>query len=141
MSRANDRIAFNVNNGAASGAGTTTSYFVISDDRPVMFKQATVTGINPASTDGDTLNSIWDYIVTGGSAYVNLSVDGAVEYNDTDDTNSYGTIGTNAATVKASLAAEDETRVPAGAVIRHREVWAGTVGDGHALHTAEFTVL
>ncbi len=141
MSRANDHIHININTAVVTTAGTATNYFVISDIRPSIFMRATVTGINPGSTNGDTIRSVWDFSVNGGAVYTTLADNEADEYNDTDDTNSFGTIGSDAVTVDISTTAQKEVRVAAGAIIRHREIWTGTIADGQALHSAEFIVI
>ncbi len=141
MTRANDVTSININATVKSGSGTTTSYFVISDVRPALFMGATVTGINPAAQNSDTLNSTWAFSVNGGTAYTTLATMSADEYNDTDDTNSLGTIGSDAVTFDISTTAQKGVRVAAGAIIRHLEAWTGTVTDGQALFSAEFIVI
>jgi len=123
-SRDHDRIALRVNNGAQSGSGTVTNYFVVGNVA-FMAKDHYLVGINPAAADADTLRSIWDH-ATNGSTFTTIHDEAADEYNDTDND-----LLLTALVPSRRNTADLDVRVPAGDLIRHREIWTGTVTDGH----------
>ena len=139
MSRDNDIVTFQTQNPVTSTAGTVTQYFT-AGSRPMLARHHYMMGINPSDTDGDTVSSTWDYTIDGGANYVTISDETAFEYNDTTDTNALGDLGDNTAAVVA-VGTDLNVRVPAGAVIRHREITAGTITGIQLNCVLEFIVL
>ena len=140
MSRDNSRSKFETRNPATSTAGTVTSYFSVGS-RPIMFLEHSMTGINPSDTDGDTVSSTWDYSVTGagGATWVTIDDETAFEYNDTTDTNALGDIGDS--TAASVVVGNTALRIPAYAIIRHREITAGTITGIQLNCVMEYVVL
>lgn len=141
MSRESDILTFQTRNPATSTAGTVTSYFTVGS-RPIMVRNHLMTGINPSDTDADTISSTWDYSVTGagGATWVTIDDEAAFEYNDTTDTNALGDIGDSTASTVV-VGSDLNLRVPAYALIRHREVTAGTITGIQVNCILEYTVI
>lgn len=140
MSRDHSISKFATPGTATSTAGTVTTYFQVGS-RPIMFINHVLTGINPSDTDADTVSSTWDYSVTGagGATWVTIDDESAFEYNDTTDTNALGDIGdSTAASVSVGSTA---LRIPALAIVRHREITAGTVTGHQMICAMEYIVL
>ena len=141
MSRDNDRLTFQTQNPATSTAGTVTTYFSVGT-RPIRALNHLMSGINPSDTDADTISSTWDYSVTGagGATWVTIDDEAAFEYNDTTDTNALGDIGDSTASTVV-VGADLTTRIPAYALIRHREITAGTITGVQVNCILEYIVL
>lgn len=132
---------FYVPTAARSGSGTTTTYYPVNTD--IMVKAVTVMGINPGSTDGDTVRVVVDHSANSAASYTTIADTTADEYNDTDDTASLGTAGTDpdVRTVGSSdwgTISDPGTRVAGDSHLRVREIWTGTVGDGQVQIAIEF---
>lgn len=143
MSRSADIISIFPPSAVRTGAATTTFVYPVPYD--ILVRSVTVTGINPGSTDGDTLRVIVDSSAVGAASFTTIADTTADEYNDTDDTAALGTGSTNKT---RSVGASDwgtltfpGTRVAAGRYLRIREIWAGTVGDGQVQIGVHFTRL
>ncbi len=124
MARDHDRIVLHAS-WAATGPGNVDKYFVC--DRPLRVKSLQVIGINPGSTDGDTLAVAVDYSTNGFSGSTSVGAVAAAEYNDTDNTLALTALTPNEKIAEGAFTNE---RIPAGAAIRIRHTWAGTVADG-----------
>lgn len=134
-----------IDNGAQSGSGTVTDYFSVPYD--ILVKAVTVQGINPGSTDGDTVRVVIDHSAAdAASSYTTIADTTADEYNDTDDTASLGAVATTS-DIRTVGAADwgtltfPGTRVAGNSFLRCREIWTGTVGDGHVITQVWFEVL
>ena len=133
--RDNDRTIFKHAPGAASAAGTQVAYFT--SDRKLRLKSLWATGINPAAADADTVSFVVDYSVDG-SIFVACGTIAAIEYNDTDNT-----IALTALLPNEQIDVDSWTvsEVPAGALVRVRIIWAGTVTDGEVELNVQATTL
>lgn len=142
------RTALNVwtiDNGAQSGSGTVTDYLPVPYD--ILVKSVVVLGVNPGSTDGDTLRVVIDYsAVDAASSYTTIADTTADEYNDTDDTASLGAVAATA-DIRTVGAADwgtitfPGTRVAGNSFLRCREIWTGTVTDGQIVTQVCYEVL
>lgn len=144
MSRAADISSIYPTSASRSSAATTTFYYPVPYD--IIVRSVTVTGINPAAADNDTLRVVVDYTAEGAGSYTTVADTTADEYNDTTDTNTLGA-GGSTATAKTVGAADwgtltfPGTRVAGGSILRVREIWAGTVTDGQVQIGVHYTTL
>ncbi len=133
--RDNDRVTFKHAPGAASAASTQVAYFV--SDRKLRLKSLWLTGINPAAADADTLSVVVDF-ATDGSAFTACGTVAAIEYNDTDNTIALVALVPNE---QIDVDSWTVNEVPAGALVRVRIIWAGTVTDGEVEANVQATTL
>ncbi len=111
--------------GAASAASTQVTYFAT--DRALIARSLQLIGVNPAAADGDTLSVVVDYSTNGFSATTAVGTVAAAEYNDTDNTLALTALTANEKIADGSFT---NARIPAGATVRIRQIWTGTVTDG-----------
>lgn len=130
MSRDNDRTVFSTHSDTADGNFVKVEYFPV--DRPFLVQGVSVIGGNPADADGDTVAIDVSYSTDGfSSSDVEVAVDAAAEYNDTDNDQGYSVAQETDLTLTAANVNENSVvRVPAGAVIRHTVTWTGDPADG-----------
>ena len=145
MSRDSDINQWVVPSGARSGSGTTTSYLPVPYD--ILVVGVHVLGVNPGSTDADTLNVIVDRNACDAAvSYTTIADSTADEYNDTDDTASLGAVAATPDIRAVALADWGDltfpgTRVAGNSFLRCREIWTGTVTDGKAAIVVSYIVL
>jgi hypothetical protein len=132
MSRASDQYPLTVHSNTGSGVYVETVDFFVPSDRAVIVHSAQVIGGNPADADGDTVAIDWSYSTDGFSmSDVEIAVDAAAEYNDTDNTQAYASANETELTLTSgSTQADGTVRVPGGAVIRGTVTWTGSPADG-----------
>lgn len=125
------------NPAAASGASTQVMYFAEESGRAMIARSLNLIGINPASTDADTLSVVVDYS-TDGSAFTAVGTVAAAEYNDTDNTLALVALVPNEKIADGSFTT---ARIPGGALVRIRQIWAGTVGDGQVATSFSYDIV
>lgn len=140
MSRTAFGGQFRIDNGARTTSETVTATIPVPYD--IMVKGVHVLGVNPAAVDGDTVRVIVDYSTAGAASFTTIADTTADEYNDTDDTASLSTndIRSVGASDWGTLSFPG-TRVPGNSYLRVREVWAGTVTDGHVVTVISYEIL
>lgn len=144
MSREGSMIQWNAPTASRTAAGTTVYFIPIPYD--AMVKSVCVFGIDPANTDGDTLNVIVDHSASEAGTFTTIADSTALEYNATDDTFGLGTGATSGDIVTLGLAARGTLvfpgiRVAGNRYIRVREIWAGTVTAAQCAISIEYMFL